>query len=220
MAKRGVTAAAALAGSVRPDHRPMTAGMAAADGGRGEPPSRRCWMRAPADQKPRSPPLRARPSFGRPTAAFHSRSRRISACSVAVPAGASERAGRPTARPWPPSKPPPNRRRAAERLRAGRLDGHVLDHCGQSPPTAPPRPILVRAGGPSQAQIPPDGATGTEGEVQPTRLGIVRRRPHAFVAARFRDHAKGGAVRRVTANWRRGCYPQSRSAGAPRRWTR
>jgi hypothetical protein len=85
------------------------AGMALADRGRAEPPSRRCSMRAPADLNPPSPPSPARPSFGRSTVGLALEDEDIG--RIRPSTGWREvRAGRPTARPWPASKQAPNLR--------------------------------------------------------------------------------------------------------------
>jgi hypothetical protein len=98
MAKRDVTAAAAFGAAVRPDVRPMTAGMAAACH------ARATSERAVLDARSSRPEatvadLASRPSFGRSTMGLRSRGRTVSAWSIAVPAGARVGAGCPTARP-------------------------------------------------------------------------------------------------------------------------
>jgi hypothetical protein len=104
------------------------------------------------------------PSFGRSTGALRSRTWATSAWSVALPAGARVRPGRPSAAAEQADAEPSTRCRAA----AGRLDGHLLDHprrlsAHRSPPTN------SRPGSRTEPNST-GAATGTERVFQPTRL--------------------------------------------------
>jgi hypothetical protein len=126
------TAAAAPAGSVRPDERPLGWLRLTAVEPTYEQARR---MPAPADLKPPSPPPRAT-VLRSATVAF---AREPGRCRHGPSPARLARGCGPGAPPWPPSKPTPNRPPAAERRRPARRPSARLSR-GGSPPTAPPRP--------------------------------------------------------------------------------
>jgi hypothetical protein len=164
-------------GSVRPDGRPTTGRVAAADRGRADPPSRRCLMRSSRSEAT----VAALASGDRPSVA-----RGIALAKLEhVRHGPSRsgwrevRAACPTASPWLPSKPTPNRRPVTERLRAGRLDGHLLGYlprisAHRSPTNSGPGPRTARGLNPTGRRHRYRGQTS-----------VVRRRPHPVVVRAF-----------------------------------
>jgi hypothetical protein len=113
----------------------------------------------------------------------------MSAWSVAVPGGASVRAGRPTARPGPPSSTA-NRRPVPSGCGPVGPTAMCSATGGRSRLTAPPDQLSSYLARRRQAQIPPHGATATDGEVSTDAAEeSPGGRPSAFVGARFRHHA-------------------------------
>jgi hypothetical protein len=117
----------------------------------------------------------------------------MSAWSVAVPWGASMRAGRPTARPGPASSTA-----NGDQFPSGCGPAGPTAMCsatgGHSPLTAPPHQLSSYLARRSQAQIPPHGATGTDGEVSTDAAEeSPGGRLSAFVGARFRHQRESGS---------------------------
>jgi hypothetical protein len=176
-------------GSIRPDARPTTVRMASADGGRADRraggagcallPIRNHLADLASATVLRSPDRGislAKPEdvgMVRRSTGWRERARRApDRASVAAEQAAAEPAtrcraagGRPARRPC--ARPPAANLRPP--LHPDQFSSWLADRARlKSHRTAPPAP---------------------RGRFQPTRLRIVRRRPHAFVAARFRHHA-------------------------------
>jgi hypothetical protein len=183
MAEARRHAAAAGGGSVRPQDRPATAGMAPAEGGRADLRAGGAGcVRLAIRSHRRRPRERDRPrSLDGGHCAREARRCRHDPSRYRLAWGSAP-AG-PTARPWPPSRPTPNRP-------TGEPASLLPSGCGppaRRPCARPsaaisahsrlqPTPVLSRGPEPG-AEIPPDG-NRHRAEIQPTQLKVVSRRSH------------------------------------------